>query len=80
MKLSPDNLARLRMWAYGVSVAVVGLLIGYERIAPDKAPLWLALISAVFLMTTGTTAAYNVYHQRKAGMFDGEPPNESGLP
>lgn len=37
----------IRMWLYGIAVAVAGLLIGYGVITAAEGGLWLSLIVAV---------------------------------
>lgn len=46
-KFSPSPAAR--RWVYGVAVAVVPLLIAYGILQEEHAPLWVALIGAVFV-------------------------------
>lgn len=48
MRWLSDNPAA-RRWVYGVAVAVVPLLTAYGIISETHAPLWVAVVSAVFV-------------------------------
>lgn len=48
MKWLSDNPA-LRRWIYGIALAVVPLLTAYGIISETLAPLWVAVVSAVFV-------------------------------
>jgi hypothetical protein len=45
-----------RAAVYGVAVAVVALLVGYNLLAPTQAPLWLALLAGVLGVGTNVLA------------------------
>lgn len=39
----------VRRWLYGVALAVVPILVAYGIVDGDRAPLWVALVSAVIV-------------------------------
>ncbi len=49
----------VRLWMYGVAVAVAALLIGYGILTIEQGGLWLAVIGAI-LGTGNAVAARNV--------------------
>lgn len=67
--LTPEHLEWLtpavRIWLYGVVLAVIALLGGYGLIADSVAPLWVALAAA--LLGQGTAMA----HTPKTGTAPG---------
>lgn len=67
---------RARQWLYGVATAVLALAVGYDWIAPDKLPLWLGLVAALFVISATSTAAVAVRKQRKDGTLDGQTPGK----
>lgn len=46
----------VRMYLYAVTIAVVAVLVGYDVIAGEAAPLWLALAAAVLGIVAPATA------------------------
>lgn len=54
--LSPTG----RKWLYGITIAVIGVLTGYDVITDDKAPLWLALAAAVLGVVAPAVAIKHV--------------------
>jgi len=36
-----------RAWLYGISAAVIALLVGYDIIGGEQAPLWLAVVGGL---------------------------------
>jgi hypothetical protein len=46
----------VRKYLYAVTIAVVGVLVGYDVIAGEAAPLWLALSAAVLGIVAPATA------------------------
>ncbi len=51
---------RRRAYLYGVAVMIVPLLIAYDAVEPDKAPLWLAALAAVLGVAAPATALANL--------------------
>lgn len=49
-----------RQWIYAVALMVVPLLVAYDALEPDKAPLWLALAAAVLGVAAPATALANL--------------------
>lgn len=49
-----------RAYLYRISVVVVPLLIAYDALDPNKAPLWLALIAAVLGVAAPVAALANL--------------------
>lgn len=49
-----------RATLYAVTIAAVGLLVAYNIVEPDKAPLWLALAAAVLGIAAPATALGNL--------------------
>lgn len=56
-------------WLYTVATAALALLVGYGVIAPDKLPLWLALMAATLGMGATGTAALRLHGQRRDGVL-----------
>ena len=54
--LNPTN----RKWLYGITIAVIAVLTGYDVITADKAPLWLALAAAVLGVVAPAVAIKHV--------------------
>ena len=52
--------ASTRTAVYGVALAVIALLVGYNVLADDKAPLWIALVSAVLAAAAPVTALKHI--------------------
>lgn len=59
--------ARARNYFYALSTAFLAFAVGYDWIAPDKLPLWLTLLAALFAVTSGGTATVVLSRQRKDG-------------
>lgn len=59
--------ARTRNYFYALSTAFLAFAVGYDWISPDKLPLWLSLLAAVFAITSGSTATMVLSKQRKDG-------------
>lgn len=59
--------ARVRNYFYALSTAFLAFAVGYDWISPDKLPLWLTLLAAVFAITSGSTATVVLSKQRKDG-------------
>lgn len=57
------------LWLYTIATALLALLVGYGFIAPDKLPLWLGLVAAVFGMGATSTAGVRLYGQRRDGIL-----------
>lgn len=51
---------RRRAYLYGVAVMIVPLLIAYDALEPDKAPLWLAALAAVLGIAAPAAALANL--------------------
>lgn len=49
-----------RQWIYAVALMVVPILVAYDALEPDKAPLWLALAAAVLGVAAPATALANM--------------------
>lgn len=49
-----------RKWLYGVTIAVIAVLTGYDVITTDKAPLWLALAAAILGVVAPAVAIKHV--------------------
>lgn len=69
MKVTAEQFAKIREYLYGLSIAVLGILVGYDKVRADQLPMWLNLMGAVFIMGTSATAALTVRRQRKSGVF-----------
>lgn len=54
--LSPEG----RKWLYGITIAVIAVLTGYDLITTDKAPLWLALAAAILGVVAPAVAIKHV--------------------
>jgi hypothetical protein len=52
--------ANQRKAVYGIALAVIALLVGYNVLAADKAPLWVALVTAVLAAAAPVTALRNI--------------------
>ena len=51
--------ARGRAWLYSVALAVIALLVGYQVLGAEQAPLWVALVTAL-LAVAPVTALRNI--------------------
>lgn len=51
---------RRRQYLYAVALMVVPLLVAYDALEPDKAPLWLALAAALLGIAAPATALANM--------------------
>lgn len=51
---------RRRAYLYQLSLVVVPLLIAYDALDPNKAPLWLALVAAVLGVAAPAAALANL--------------------
>ena len=60
--LSPEG----RKWLYGITIAVIAVLTGYDLITPDKAPLWLALAAALLGIVAPAVAIKHVPNSEEA--------------
>ena len=49
-----------RAYLYRISVVVVPLLIAFDALDPNKAPLWLALVAAILGVAAPVTALANL--------------------
>ena len=49
-----------RKWLYAITIAVIGVLTGYDVITDDKAPLWLALAAAILGVVAPAVAIKHV--------------------
>ena len=49
-----------RAYLYRISVVVIPLLIAYDALDPNKAPLWLALVAAVLGVAAPVAALANL--------------------
>lgn len=52
--------ADVRRWIYGVTMAVIPLLVIYDVISNEVAPFWASLAAAVLGVTSGAVALGNV--------------------
>lgn len=52
--------ARRRAWLYGLATVIVPLLIAYDALDAQRAPLWLALIAAFLGVAAPATALANI--------------------
>lgn len=64
----------VRQSLYAIASAGLTLLVGYNLIAPEQAPLWLNLIGAIFAITATSTATVAVNRQRADGTLPDRPP------
>lgn len=51
--------AKGRAWLYGVALATIALLVGYQVLGAEQAPLWVALVTAL-LAVAPVTALRNL--------------------
>lgn len=51
---------RTRLYVYSLALAVVPLLLAYDALEPDKAPLWLALAATFLGIAAPATALANI--------------------
>lgn len=60
---------------YGVGLAIISLLVGYDILAEQQAPLWAALLAGVFGVGTNVLKVAHVTPDAKADEVfpDGEP-------
>lgn len=56
-------------WLYTVATAALALLVAYGVIAPEKLPLWLALMAATLGMGATGTASLRLHGQRRDGIL-----------
>ena len=49
-----------RKWLYAITIAVIGVLTGYDVITDDKAPLWLALAATILGVVAPAVAIKHV--------------------
>lgn len=66
MKL-PTLDAKRRMYLYGVTAGLLGVLVFYNIITPDAVPVWLGFAGIVLGIAGNTTAAVKVHQQIKDG-------------
>lgn len=52
--------ARRRAWLYGLATVTVPLLIAYDALDAERAPLWLALAAAFLGVAAPATALANI--------------------
>lgn len=50
--------AKGRTWIYGVALAVIALLVGYQVLSSDQAPLWVALVTALLALAPATALGH----------------------
>lgn len=50
--------ARGRTWLYGVALAVIALLVGYQVLGEEQAPLWVALVTALLALAPATALGH----------------------
>ncbi len=62
---------RGREYLYALATAALAFAVGYDWIAPDKLPLWLGLVAALFAIGGTGTAFVAVRQQRKDGTLPG---------
>lgn len=51
---------RHRAWLYSLAMMAVPLLVAYDALEPDKAPLWLAFAAAFLGIAAPATALANI--------------------
>jgi hypothetical protein len=51
---------RNRQWLYGLAMMVVPLLVAYDALEPNAAPLWLAFAAAFLGIAAPATALANI--------------------
>jgi hypothetical protein len=51
---------RNRQWLYGLAMMTVPLLVAYDALEPDKAPIWLAFAAAFLGIAAPATALANI--------------------
>lgn len=56
-----------RLWLYGIVIAGLGVLVGYEFIQDGQAELWQTLVMAVLGITGAGVATANVPPKHGAG-------------
>lgn len=54
--MNPHLNKTTRLWLYGVAVAVVPIMVAYDAISTEHAPLWLAFIAAFLGLAAPATA------------------------
>jgi len=59
--------ARFRNYLYSLACALLAFAVGYDWISPDKLPLWLTLLAALFAITGTGTASLVLAKQRRDG-------------
>lgn len=50
----------IRAWLYGVTIAVLALLVYLDKVRADEAPLWLTVAGAVLGIASPTAALANL--------------------
>jgi hypothetical protein len=50
--------ARGRTAIYSVALAVIALLVGYQVLAEEQAPLWVALVTALLALAPATALGH----------------------
>jgi hypothetical protein len=67
----PTFLSRkTRLYIYALAIAVVPLLIAYDALEPDKAPLWLGLAAAFLGIAAPATALANLNDDPNAAHWE----------
>lgn len=59
--------AKARNYLYAVATAFLAFAVGYDWITPDKLPVWLGLLAAIFAIGATSTATVTTYRQRQDG-------------
>jgi len=62
--------AQHRNWLYGVACSTLLVLVAYNLVAPEHAPLWLDLTANILGIGGTGTAAVVLKGQRKDGTLD----------
>jgi len=63
--------AKGRAWLYTVALAVIALLVGYQVLGAEQAPLWVALVTAL-LAVAPVTALRNLTPDPEGDDGDGQ--------
>lgn len=63
--------AKGRAWLYGVALAIIALLVGYQVLGAEQAPLWVALVTAL-LAVAPVTALRNLTPDPERDEVDSE--------
>lgn len=69
---------KTRMWLYGITVAVVPILVAYDVISETSAPLWISLAAAVLAVAAPAVALKNITPEPVEAAQDDADPLDAG--